>query len=135
MAKARLVTYFKMTVEDKPGAVLAVAEDLKSKNLGLFALWVFGVQPGQGELHCIPKNPDKFRKICKATGMQVEEGSGLFLKGTDKTGALVNTLQSIAKEGVNITAVHAIAAGDSFGSFIRVAPGDVEKAAKALGVK
>lgn len=135
MAKAKLLTYFKLVVEDKPGAVLAVAEDLKAKNLGLFALWAFGVQPGQGELHCIPKNPDKFRKTCQASGMQVEEGTGFFLKGSDKTGALVKTLQAIKKEGVNISAVHAIAAGDSYGSFIRVAPNDVERAAKALGVK
>jgi hypothetical protein len=34
MAKAKLVTYFKSALEDKPGALLAVAKDLKSKNLG-----------------------------------------------------------------------------------------------------
>jgi prephenate dehydratase len=67
--------------------------------------------------------------------MQVEEGTGVFVKGTDKTGALVKTLEVIAKEGVNITALHAIAAGDSYGAFIHVAAGDVEKTSKALGAK
>jgi hypothetical protein len=135
MAKAKVVTDFKSTVEDKPGALLAVAEDLKKKKLGLLALWVYSAQPGQGELHCIPRNPDKFRSACKSAGMQIEEGTGLFVKGADKTGALVKTLQAMAKEGVNITAVHAIAAGPNYGSFIRVAPGDIEKTAKALGAK
>ncbi len=135
MAKAKLVTYFKGSLEDKPGALLAVAEDMKSKNLGLVALWAFGTQPGRGEFNCIPRSPDKFRSACKAAGMQVEEGTGVFVKGSDKTGALVKTLRAIAEEGVNITALHAIAAGPNYGSFIRVAPGDVEKAAKALDAK
>jgi len=135
MAKPRLVTYFKTPLEDKPGTLLAVAKEMKSRNLGLLALWGYGTQPGQGELYCIPKNPDKFRTAYKPSGMQMEEGSGIFLKGADKTGALVKTLETIAKEGINITAIHAIAAGGNFGSFIRVAPWDVEKTAKALGAK
>jgi hypothetical protein len=135
MAKAKLVTYFKGSLEDRPGALLAVAEDLKSKNLGLLALWAFGTQPGQGEYRCIPRSPDKFRSACKAAGMHVEEGTGVFVKGSDKTGALVKTLKAIAEEGVNITALHAIAVGPNYGSIIQVAPGDIEKAAKALGAK
>jgi hypothetical protein len=135
MAKPKLVTYFKTTLEDKPGALLAVAKDLKSKNLGLLALWAYGAQPGQGEVYCIPKNPDKFRNAYKSSGMQMIEGMGLFLKGADKTGALVKTLETIAKEGVNIAAVDAIAAGGNFGSVIHVPPADVERTAKALGAK
>lgn len=135
MAKPRLVTYFKTSLEDRAGTLLGVAKDMKSKNLGLLALWGFGTQTGQGELYCIPKNPDKFRNAYKPSGMRMEEGSGFFVKGTDKTGALVKTLETIAKEGINIAAIHAIAAGGNYGSFIHVAPGDVERTAKALGVK
>jgi hypothetical protein len=135
MSKPKIVTYFKTTLEDKPGMLLAVAKEMKSRNLGLVALWAYSTQSGQGELYCIPKNPDKLRSEYKPSGMQMEEGSGLFLKGTDKTGALVKTLETIAKEGVNIMAIHAIAAGGNYGSFIRVASMDIEKAAKALGAK
>ena len=135
MAKPKLVTNFKTTLEDKPGMLLAAAKEMKSENLGLLALWAYSTQPGQGELYCIPKNPDKFRSAYKPSGMQMEEGSGFFLKGTDKTGALVKTLDTIAKAGVNITAIHAIASGGNYGSFIRVAPTDVERAAKAIGAK
>ena len=135
MAKPKVVTCFRITLEDKPGMLLAVAKEMKSKNLGLLALWAYSTQPGQGELYCIPKSPDKFRIAYKPSGMQMEEGSGLFLKSTDKTGALVKTLETIAKEGVNIMAIHAIAAGGNYGSFIRVASTDVEKTAKALGAK
>ncbi len=135
MAKPKLVTYFKTTLEDKPGMLLAAAREMKSKNLGLFALWAYNTQPGQGELFCIPKNPDKFRSTYKPSGIQMEEGSGLFQKGTDKTGALVKSLEKMAKAGINIMAIHAIAAGGNYGSFIRVAPTDVERAARAIGAK
>jgi hypothetical protein len=135
MASIKLVTYFKIALEDKPGTVLAVAEDLKAKNIGLLALYGYGTLPGQSELYCIPKNPDKFRAAFKSASPTLEEGSGLLLKGEDKTGAMVKALVSIASAGVNMEAMYAIAAGGRYGSVIRIAPADVEKAAKALGVK
>ena len=135
MAKPKIVTYFKTGLEDKPGTLLAAAQEMKSKKIGLVSLWGYGTQPGKGELYCIPKNPDKFRTAYKPSGLPAEEGSGFFVKGDDKTGALLKTLEAIAKAGINITAIHAIAAGDNYGSFIHVAPVDMEKTAKALGVK
>jgi hypothetical protein len=135
MATPRRVTYFKATVEDKPGALLAIAQDLKSKSLGLVGLWGFGTQPGQGVIHLIPKNPDKLRSVWKTSGRTFEEGTGFFLKGTDKTGALVKSLDAVTRAGVNIVDIHAVAVGGNYGSFVRVAPADVDKAAGALGVK
>jgi hypothetical protein len=135
MANFKTVTYFKTTLEDKPGVLFAFAKEMKSKNLGLLALWAYGTQPGRGELYCIPKNPDKFREAYKPSGIQIEEGTGLFLKGADKTGALVKTLETIARVGVNIMAIHAIATGGNYGSFVRVAPEDIEKTAKAVGAR
>ena len=135
MAAPKRVTYFKATLDDKPGALLAISQDLKSKNLGLVGLWGYGTQPGQGVIHVIPKNPDKLRNAWKASGTMFEEGTGFFLKGTDKTGALVKSLDAVAKAGINIIDVHAIAAGGNYGSFVRVAPADVDKTAGVLGVK
>jgi hypothetical protein len=135
MAKPKIVTYFKTGLEDKPGTLLAVAQKMKSKKLGLVALWGYGTQPGQGEFYCIPKNPDKFRSAYKPSGVPMEEGSGFYVKGADKTGALLKTLEAIAKVGVNITAIHAVAAGGYYGSFIHVAPVDMEKTAKAIAAK
>lgn len=135
MASAKLVTYFKIPLEDKPGTVLSVAKDLKAKKLGLLALYGYGTQPGQSELYCIPKNPDKFRAAFKSANPAFEEGTGLLLKGEDKTGALVKALESIATAGVSMGAMYAIAAGGKYGTFIRIAPADLQKAAKALGAK
>lgn len=135
MAKPKRVVYFKGRLEDKPGAGLAVAQSLKAKNIGMVALWGYETQPGEAEMYCIPKDPDKFRNFAKASGMAIEEGVGFYLKGADRTGALVRPLELIAKAGINVIAVHAMAAAGNFGAFVRVGPADVEKTAAALGVK
>ena len=60
MATAKRVAYFKAKVEDKPGALLALAKDLKAKNLRLIGLKGVG-QAGQGEILVIAKSPEKLR--------------------------------------------------------------------------
>jgi hypothetical protein len=135
MAKAQRVTYFKINLEDKPGALFVVAKDLKAKNIGLVALKALASQPGQSGVFLIAKNPQKLRDALKSLNMTFEEGTSFFLKGVDKTGALLKSLGAIADAGINIMDTDAIAVGGNYGSFFRVAPPDVEKTAQALGAK
>ncbi len=134
MAKAKRIAYFKAKIEDKPGALLALVKDLKSRNLGLVALKGVG-QAGQGEILVVAKSPDKLRDAWKSSGTLAEEGTAFFVSGADKTGALVASLDAIAKAGVNIAATEAIAVGGKFGVILWVAPGDLDKTAHALGAK
>ena len=132
MATAKRMTYFKTQIEDKPGALLGLANELKEKNLGLLGLK--GVAQGRhGDVLVIPKNPEKLRAAWKSSGALIEEGVLFFLSGTDSTGALVPSLDALTKAGVNIVAIEAGAVGARFGAFLWVAPGDVEKAAQVLG--
>jgi len=134
MAKAKRLAYFKTNIDDKPGALLALTKDLKGKKLDLIALK--GVaQAGQGEILVIAKSPDKLRDAWKASGALVEEGTVFFLSGTDTTGALVTSLDAIAKAGVNLVATEALAVGGKFGAVIWVSPEDLDKTAQALGAK
>ena len=135
MAKVQRVKYFKISLEDKPGALLGIAHDLKAKNIGLAGIWAYATQPGSAEACFVAKNPDKLRNAWKSSGVTIAEGTALFLKGTDKTGALVKSLEVLAQAGISITAIDAIAVGGNFGSFLHVAPADVDKAAAALGAK
>lgn len=135
MAKAQRVIYFKASVEDKPGALLAIAKDLKSKNLGLVGLLGYGTAAGHAEDYVIPKNADKLRTAWKASGIAFEEGTGFFLKGADKTGVLVKSLEAIAQAGINIVGISALAVKGQYGAFLWVAQSDVEKTAQALGLK
>jgi len=132
MATAKRMTYFKAKVEDKPGAFLALALDLKEKNIDLMG--VKGVShAGHGDVLVIPKNPEKVRIAWNAQGILVEEGTLFFLSGVDKVGALTASLDALAKADVNIVAVEAAAVGGRFGTFVWVTPEDVEKTAQALG--
>ncbi len=132
MATTHRHTFFKVLVEDRPGALLALVTELKKQNMDLIGLK--GVSHGaQGDVLLIPKNPDKFRSGW--SGKVVEEGTLFFLSGTNTVGALEQSLDALAKADVNIVAVEAEALGTRFGAFVWVAPQDVEKTSKALGVK
>ncbi len=134
MAVAKKVTYFKARVDDKPGSLLALARDLKDKNLGLLGLK--GVSQGShGDVLVIPKDPEKLRIAWNATGTLTEEGTLLFVSGTDTTGALLSSLDTLNTAGVNIVAIEAGAVGGRFGAFVWVAPQDLDKSVEALGVK
>ncbi len=135
MAKPQRVVYFKANLEDKPGTLFSIAKDLKSKNLGMVGLFGFGTAQGRAELYVIPRNAEKVRNAWKTSGFNFEEGTGFFLKGADKTGVLMKSLEAIAQAGVNIVVNGAIAVKGQYGSFLSVAQSDVEKTAQALGVK
>jgi hypothetical protein len=86
-------------------------------------------------LYVLPKKPEKLRNIWKTVGIAFQEGTGFLVRGTDETGALLTTLEALAREGINITASSAVAVGGKYGALLWVAQEDVEKAARALGVK
>lgn len=131
MAIVKRMTYFKTQIEDKPGALLAIANDLKEKNLDLIGLK--GVSHMQhGDVLIIPRNPEKVRIAWNATGKLLEEGTLFFVTGVNKTGALAASLDTLAKNDVNIVALEAGAIGGRYGAFLWVSPQDVERTAQIL---
>lgn len=133
MAKVQRVKYFMAHLEDKPGALLEVMQKLKEKKVSLGGLWGFGTQGGKAQLFVVARDPARLKRAWKSAGLLAEEGTGFWVSGADRPGALNTTLKALADAGVNIHAVDAIAVGGRFGSFIWVEPGDVARAGKALG--
>lgn len=132
MAKPERMTCFVVNVADQPGTLLKFMSSLKTKNISLASLSGFVTTPGQGQIYAVAKNADKLRSVLTASGYQAEEKTVLFVKGTDRAGALLKTLESLADSGVNIEALNAVAVGGRFGTFIWFNKADVEKAADAL---
>jgi prephenate dehydratase len=128
---AQRVTFFKAVLKDQPGAFLHVMHDLKTKNIGLKCI----LGTGGSEVCAIPKDPEKLRSAWQASGILAEEGTGFFLKGQDKTGVLLKTLEALAQAGVNLKTIAATAVGGKYGSLIMVDAEAVEKAAQALSAK
>ena len=135
MSKPQRVTILKANLKDQPGSVLGIMKDLKSKNIALKSLWGYGKSEGAADLYAIAKDPDKLRDAWKASGVFAEEGTGFFIKGVDKTGVLLKSLEALAQANVNMKALIAIAVSGKFGSIIWVDAMDVEKAAQVLGAK
>ena len=135
MAKPQRVTFLKANLKDQPGSVLGIMKDLKSKNIALKSLWGYGKSEGAADLYAIAKDPDKLRDAWKASGVFAEEGTGFFIKGVDKTGVLLKSLEALAQANVNMKALIAIAVSGKYGSIIWVDAMDVEKAAQVLGAK
>jgi hypothetical protein len=121
-------------LEDKPGELLKVMQNLKDKKIGLKGLWGFGTDSGKAQLFVVAKKVEKLRDLWKSSGLLAEEGTGFLIQGSDRTGAMIESLQTLAAGGVNIHAVDAIAAKGRFASFVWVQREDVERAAEALGV-
>ena len=135
MAKPQRVTILKANLKDQPGSVLGIMKDLKSKNIALKSLWGYGKSEGAADLYAIAKDPDKLRDAWKASGVFAEEGTGFFIKGVDKTGVLLKSLEALAQANVSMKALIAIAVSGKYGSIIWVDAMDVEKAAQVLGAK
>jgi len=135
MAKPQRVTILKANIKDQPGTVLGIMKDLKSKNIALKSLWGYGKSEGAADLYAIAKDPDKLRDAWKASGVFAEEGTGFFIKGVDKTGVLLKSLEALAQANVSMKALIAIAVSGKYGSIIWVDAMDVEKAAQVLGAK
>jgi len=135
MANAERVKYFLANVKDKPGALLKIMRDLKEKDIGLAGLWGFGTAAGKAQVYVVPKNPARLRYAWKTSGLLADEGWGFFVKGADRTGALLPTLEALANSGINIMAIDAISVAGKYGSFIWVDKKDVSKAEKAFGLK
>ena len=129
---AQRVTVLKANLKHRPGALLKVMSTLKARNLGLTGLWGFSTSGGKAELYLAAKNPAKTKAALRKMRMFGSEMAVFSVKGRDRTGALNSALGKLARKGVNIRAVHAIAVGGKFGSYIWVDARSVNKAARAL---
>ncbi len=135
MAGVKRMSYALTPLADRPGELLRVMQNLKSKNVSLAGLWGFGTEPGKAQLYAIGKSAEKLRSAWKEAGMQVEEGEGFYMSGADRPGALLKPLEALSAGGINIVAIDAVSVGGKFGSFIWVKPTEVERAAGVLGAK
>jgi hypothetical protein len=135
MAQVQRVKFLKTNLKDQPGELFRIMEELKSKNITLKSLWGFSKQSGDAELCIVTKDTEKIKSAWSTSGKSLEEGTAFLLKGTDKAGALLKNLQSLADANINIKAINGIAVSGKYGSLVWVDSADVEKAAQVLGAK
>jgi hypothetical protein len=125
--------YFYTEVADKPGEGTKVLTALKEAGVGLKAF--VGFPKGRrAQLDFVPTDEAAFKDAAKEAKIKLVGPKTCFLiQGDDRTGAVAEIESKLSEAKINVTALHAIAAGSGrYGAILWVKPGDVDKAAKVL---
>jgi hypothetical protein len=120
-------TYFVIATEDRPGQLARFSKQMSEHEINLAAVWSFGTGRGNAEIIAIPLDPLVFRKTAREAGWIVREGSCFHLTGEDRAGALADTLDRIAQEGINLYAVDAMGLEGRYSAYVWCSEEDFEK--------
>ena len=129
----RKVDYFKAQVQDNAGEGARILSALRREGINLLVFAGFP-RGRKAQLDFIPENGAAFRRAAKKAGLAVTKKTAFLVQGQDRPGAIVWIVSKLAEEGINITALDAVASGGGrYGAILWVKPAQVRKAAKALG--
>lgn len=127
--------YFKVQVADTPGETARLLRVLQEANVSVRAFSGFP-RNRRAQVDIMPDDPARFKQVAKQAKWKVQGPKTCFLiEGEDRTGALTEMTTKLAAAKINITAIHALVAGQGrFGALFWVKPGAVRKAAQVLGI-
>ena len=130
----RKVDYFYIKTANKPGEGAKVLGALRDAGVNLLAFSGFP-QGQRAQIDFIPEDPAGFEAAAKRIGLKLsKKKSGFLVQGQDRPGAVAEIMGRFAEAKINVTAIDAIAAGESrYGAILWVKPKDIEKAAHVLG--
>jgi len=128
------VQYFYTEVSDKPGEGLKVLNALRDEGVNLSAFVAFPKRRQRAQLDFVPMDQPAFKTAAKkAKARLIGPKTAFLIQGDERTGAIADTVAKLSGAGINITALHAAAAGAGrYGAILWVKPRDVNKAAKVL---
>lgn len=131
----RRVSYYYITVPDKPGESFRVLGALRKAGVNLLAYSAFPFGRGRSQVDLVPEEPEALTAAAKKAGLKLSARKRAFLtQGDDRIGACADLAQKLADAKINITAVDAVsAAGGRYGLILWVKAADYNRAAKALG--
>jgi len=120
-------TFFVISTEDRAGQLARFSKQMSEHEINLHAVWSFGTGRGNAEIIAIPWDTAIFRNVAREAGWTFREGSCFHLTGEDRAGALADTLDRIAQEGINLHAVDAMGLEARYSAYVWCDEQDVEK--------
>jgi predicted amino acid-binding ACT domain protein len=131
----QIAEYFYVQVPDKAGEGARLLAQLKEAGVNLLAFSGFP-QGRKAQLDFVPEDPRAFKAAARKAKWQISPSKKVFLvQGDDRVGAGADLMGKLAEAKINAIASQAITAGGGrFAMILWVAPADVRRAAKALGV-
>jgi hypothetical protein len=131
----RLADYFYLYSPQRPGEAAHVLGTLRDAGVNLVAVSGFP-QGRRAQVDLVPEDPAALRAAAKKAGWKLTGPKKAFLiGGADRIGAMADVAEKLAAAKINIVSTQAITAGSGlYGAILWVAPRDVKRAAKALGI-
>ena len=129
----RKAAYFSMKTPNRAGQGAKLLNALAAHQVYLRAFTGFP-NAGRAQVDFIPYDAAKFTRAARQLGLKVSKRKTVFLaQGTDKAGAVAGICGKLAKAGINMVAMDAVAAGGKrYGAMFWVRPRDVARAARVL---
>ncbi|MGH8744667.1 MAG: hypothetical protein ACREUY_10365 [Burkholderiales bacterium] len=131
----RKIDYFTANVPNKSGEGVRALKALRDANVNLLAFSGFP-RAGRAQIDFIPEDSAALKAAVKKAKIKLSaKKTGFLIQGSDRVGALLDTLDKLARAKINVTAMDAVSAGEGrYGAIFWVKPTDVAKTAKLLGV-
>lgn len=128
------VQHYAFSIKDEVGAGARALRALRDNDVDLIAVWAYPHGTGMARIELVPKDADGFTAGAKAAGLDVGKATPAFyVTGDDRSGAIAEAFEKLARANVNIAASQAVSDGRGhFGAIIYVVPADVQRAATAL---
>ena len=129
----RKTAYFSMKTPNRAGQGARVLNGLAAHGVNLVAFTGFP-NAGRAQVDFIHYDAKKFTQAARKLSLKVSKKKTVFLaQGKDKTGAIASLCGKLAKAGINMVAMDAVAAGSGrFGAIFWVKSRDVRKASRVL---
>jgi hypothetical protein len=131
----RLADYFYLHAAQRPGEAAHLLGTLRDAGVNLVALCGFP-EGRRAQVDLVPEDAAALRAAAKKAGWKLTGPKKAFLiMGADRVGAMADVAEKLAAAKINIVATQAVTAGSGlYGAILWVAPRDVKRAAKALGI-
>lgn len=100
-----------VVVENKPGALADISYILGKNRMNIESISVVSLGK-TAIITLIMKNADKVEKILKQNNYKISSTNTLFLRLTDKPGALAEITKILSDEKINLKDVHIVSKGE-----------------------
>jgi len=129
----RKTAYFSMKTPNRAGQGAKLLNALAAHGVNLLAFTGFP-NAGRAQVDFIPYDVTRFTRAARKLGLKVSKRKTVFLaQGTDKAGAIAAICGKLAKAGINMVAMDAVAAGKGrYGAIFWVKSRDVGRASRVL---
>lgn len=130
----RRTAYFSMKAPNLPGQGARLLNALAAHKVNLLAFTGFPNAGRRAQVDFIPYDAARFVRAARKLGMKVSKKKTVFLaQGSDKAGAIAAVCGKLARAGINMVAMDAVAAGKGrYGAIFWVKPRDVGRASRVL---